>query len=262
MSVLERDAALASALVRDAGELAARLRAGDPADLDTAQKTSVSDLVTAADTGAERLITDRLAAERPDDGLLGEEGTGREGTSRRRWIVDPVDGTWNFVHGLDWWCSALALVGGADEEDLLLGAVHHPATGDTYVGGPRLPGARNGRPLAPLADTPLARTSVATYLHPPFHGTAVGEAFARAVRPAAALRMLGSSSMDATAVARGLVGVTFQHSLPPWDRLPGAALVRSVGGVATQVEAAGKTWSVAGAATAVAEVCEALTSGG
>lgn len=262
-SPLAADAALAAALVRDAGQLAARMRAGGPDDLGTTQKTSVSDLVTDADRGAERLVTDRLGTERPHDGLLGEEGSQREGTSGRRWVIDPVDGTWNFVHGLDWWCSALALVGRAhaDGEDVLLGAVHHPATGRTFLGGPALAGSCDGRPLDRLPDTGLERACVSAYLHPPFHGTPVGAAFARAVRPAAALRMLGSGSMDATAVARGAIGVTLQHSVPPWDRLPGAALIRSVGGVAAQVDAAGKTWSVAGAPTAVAQVCEALAAG-
>lgn len=255
---LARDAALAAALVRGAGDLAARWRAGAPGDLGTEAKTSVSDLVTDADRGAERLVADRLAAERPEDGLQGEEGTRREGTSGRRWIVDPVDGTWNFVHGLDWWCSALAL---ADEADVLLGAVHHPATGHTWVGGPGLTGSRDGNPLGPLPDVPLGEACVASYLHPPFHDTEVGAAFSRAVRPAAALRMLGSGSMDATAVACGAFGVTVQHSVPPWDRLPGAGLIRSVGGVAVQVEAAGRTWSLAGAPTAVAEMCAGLTGG-
>ncbi len=246
--------------MREAGGLAARMRAEAP-DLGTREKSSVSDLVTDADRAAEALVAERLAAARPDDGLEGEEGAQRESRSGRRWVVDPVDGTWNFVHGLDWWCSALALVDDAAGDEVLLGAVHHPATGRTYVGGPGWPGTCDGRGLAPLPDRALAASCLATYLHPPFHGTEVGAAYDRAVRPAAALRMLGSGSMDATAVARGAVGVRFQHSVPPWDRLPGLALIRSVGGTGAQVEAAGKTWSVAGAPTAVAEVCAALVDG-
>ena len=129
---LAQDAALATRLVRDAGELAHRMRA---AGLDAEAKTSISDVVTAADRAAEQLVADTLAAERPDDGVLGEEGASRTGTSGRTWVIDPVDGTYNFVAGLDWWCSALALTEG---DDLVLGAVHHPASGRTFVGGPGL----------------------------------------------------------------------------------------------------------------------------
>ena len=259
---LADDAALAASLVRDAGELAARMRGGD---LEVGTKTSASDLVTAADRAAERLVLDRLAAERPDDGVLGEEGASRPSRSGRTWVVDPVDGTWNFVAGLDWWCSALALVEGdpeADDPGLRLGAVHHPAAGATYVGGPDLPGTRDGRRLPPLADAPLDRAGVATYLHPTFHGTDVGAAWSRVVAGVATVRMLGSGSMDATAVMRGALGAGFQHSVPPWDRLPGAALVRSVGGATTRVAAAGRTWVVHGAPGCVAEVSARLAPDG
>nr|WP_253945339.1 inositol monophosphatase family protein [Nocardioides sp. zg-DK7169] len=250
---MARDAGLAARLVTEAGRLAHAMRAEG---LDAEQKTSVSDVVTAADRAAERLVVQTLAAERPADGVLGEEGSARDGTSGRTWVIDPVDGTYNFVAGLDWWCSALAL---RDGEDLLLGAVHHPASGTTYVGGPGVPATANGVALAPLADRPLADACLTTYLHPPFLGTEVGEAFARMASGAATVRMLGSGSMDAMAIASGRLHVLCQHSVPPWDELPGAAIIRAVGGETRHVEAAGRRWYVAGAPTAVAEVCAALS---
>jgi fructose-1,6-bisphosphatase/inositol monophosphatase family enzyme len=72
--------------------------------------------------------------------------------------------------------------------------------------------------------------------------------------------MLGSGSMDLTAVAQGQLHLSCQHSVPAWDRLPGAALVRGVGGVSRQVSAAGKEWTLTGAPTAVAEAVAALGS--
>ncbi len=141
------DAELAARLVREAGALAQRMRAEG---LEGHTKTSVSDVVTAADHAAERLVVDTLAVERPDDGVLGEEGADRTGTSGRTWVIDPVDGTYNFLAGLDWWCSAIALT---DGDDLVLGAIHHPATGRTFVGGPDLPSTVDGVPLAPLWPT-------------------------------------------------------------------------------------------------------------
>ena len=246
------DAELAGRLVSGAGQLAQRMRSAG-VSVDT--KTSVSDLVTEADHAAERHVVDLLAAERPDDGVLGEEGAARVGTSGRRWVIDPVDGTYNFVAGLDWWCSALALL---DGERLVLGAVHHPATGRTYVGGPGLPTTVDGVALPRLVDRPLAESCLTTYLHPPAYAGEAGVAFARMVSGAATLRMLGSASMDATAIASGSLHLRCQHSMPPWDDLPGAALILGVGGTTTAVEAGGVTWSAAGVPTAVADLAAAL----
>jgi len=249
------DVELAARLVREAGSLAQRMRAEG---VETRTKTSVSDLVTAADHAAERWVADTLAAERPDDGLLGEEGANRDGSTGRRWIVDPVDGTYNFVAGLDWWCSAVALTAG---DELVLGAIHHPATGRTFVGGPGLPTTVDGEPVAALVDRPLAQSCLTTYLHPPSYDGPPGAAFHRVVGGAATLRMLGSASMDATAVAQGRFHVRCQHSMPPWDELPGAALVLGAGGAVRRVQAGGVEWSAAGAPSAVAEIIERLLAG-
>lgn len=255
----EDDVRLASELVTAAGELAARMRAEG---LGAEQKTHVSDLVTVADRAAEQLVVERLAAERPYDAVLGEEGASRAGTSGRTWVIDPVDGTYNFHRGLDWWCSALALVstgpttGGPS--DVLLGAVHHPGSGTTYAGGPGLPSRCGEVRLERLEDRPLAEACATSYLHPPHFGGEVGAAFARAVAGVATLRMLGSGTMDAMAIATGRCDVLFQHSVPDWDRLPGAAIIRGVGGESRVVHAAGVDWHVAGVPTAVSEVCAAL----
>jgi myo-inositol-1(or 4)-monophosphatase len=249
---LAEDAALAASVVREAGALARRMRSEG---LTLENKTSVSDIVTAADRAAEALVVETLAAQRPADGVLGEEGSAHDGTSGRTWVIDPVDGTYNFVAGLDWWCSAIALLDGGE---LVLGAVHHPATGRTFVGGPDLPTTVDGVPVAPLADRPLETACITTYLHPPAYAGEVGGAFSRMVGAAATLRMLGSASMDATAIAQGSLHVRCQHSLPPWDELPGAALILGAGGVARRIEAAGVTWYAAGAPRCVDDVERAL----
>jgi fructose-1,6-bisphosphatase/inositol monophosphatase family enzyme len=249
---LAEDAALAASLVVEAGRLAARMRAEG---LVTHHKTSISDVVTAADRAAERLVTERLERERPDDAVVGEEGTDRAGTSGRSWVIDPVDGTWNFVRGLTWWCSAIALRG---PDDVLLGAVYHPHDDALFVGGPALPSTRNGEPMPPISDVRLAESAASTYLHPHYYDGEVGAAFVRAVAGVATLRMLGSGTMDHMAVAQGQMDVFFQHSVHDWDWYPGIAIVRGVGGVARRTTAGGVEWSVSGAPTAVAEVCVAL----
>lgn len=252
MTPRPEDVGLAARLVRNAGSLAHRMRAEG---LELATKTSISDVVTAADHAAERLVVDALAAERPEDGVLGEEGASRDGSSGRRWVIDPVDGTYNFVAGLAWWCSAIALM---DGDELVLGAVHHPATGRTFVGGPGLPTTVDGVRVDRIADRPLAQACLTTYLHPPSYAGEVGAAFGRMVGGAATLRMLGSASMDATAIAEGALHVRCQHSLPPWDELPGTALILGAGGAARRIEAAGVTWYAAGAPTAVTDIARRL----
>ena len=252
MEDLLGDAAFAADLVREAGQLARELRVSG---LHVDTKTSVSDVVTAADHAAERLIVDHLASWRPDDGVLGEEGSERPSVSGRTWVIDPVDGTYNFVAGLSWWCSAVALL---DGDDVVLGAIYHPHDDVLYVGGPSLPSTRNGVPIGPVVDQPLATSCVSTYLHPPFYAGEVGDAFTRAVSGAATLRMLGSASMDQAAIAQSQMGVLVQHSLAPWDWYPGSAIVRGAGGAARRTAAAGLEWSVSGAPTAVDEVCAAL----
>ena len=252
MPDLRADAALAADLVREAALLADRIRAEG---LDVERKTSGSDIVTQADTAAERLIVERLRAERPADAILGEEGSSRDGTSGRTWVIDPVDGTYNFSRGSDWWCSALAL---RDEDDVLLGAVHHSATRRTWVGGPGLPSTCDGVPLAALPETPREARCATTYLHPPFYGSEVGDAFARALGQVGTLRMLGSGTMDAMAIASGQWDVLFQHSVADWDRLPGAAIIRGAGGASVVVPAAGVDWTVSGGSAAVADVRAAL----
>lgn len=238
------DVELAGTLARDAGLLAARmLRDG----LTVTRKTSISDVVSAADHAAERLVVQQLRAERPDDGIVGEEGTAQAGAGRT-WYVDPVDGTYNFLSGLPLWCTAIAL-------DEALGAVSQPATDELWLGGPEHPTTRNGVPVSRLVDRPLADVSITTYVHP----TALPDEHRRApllrvLQRAATVRMLGCGSVEMAAVAAGRLGVSVQIDTLPWDWLPGAALVRGAGGVAEVVEAHGHRWHLAGSRQTVDEV--------
>lgn len=248
------DFALAADLVRDAGELAARmLREG----LDVEHKSSISDVVSDADRAAEDLVVARLRQARPEDGIVGEEGTTDAG-EHRTWFIDPVDGTYNFLHGLPTWCSALALAPCA-EGDPLLGAVHHPAAGELWVGGAHHPTRLNGSRLPPLEDKPLAEISLATYLHPTrLSDESLREPALRAMTGAATVRMLGSGSVELAAVASGRLGAWLQANSLPWDWLPGAALVQAAGGATAVAEAHGHRWHVAGPRRAVDEIVARL----
>ena len=247
------DAALAAELVRDAGTLAARMR---HAGVESARKTSVSDIVTAADHAAEQLIVERLRTQRPSDGIVGEEGTSHPG--HRTWYVDPIDGTYNYACNLPIWCAAVSL---AEGDDTLVGAVYDPTGDELWVGGRARPTVRNGVPVAQLADRPLGELSIATYLHPTtLPDDAVRRPLARAVRAAATVRAFGSGSMELAWVAGGRLGVYVQHDCLPWDWLPGAALVTAAGGATRVVDLDGHRWHIAGNHQVVDEVSLALFS--
>lgn len=253
------DAEVAASLVREAGTLAAGMLADG---LDTHYKTSVSDVVSAADHAAEALVVERLTALRPDDGLVGEEGAARSAAdgSGRTWFIDPVDGTYNFLSGLPYWCSAIGLT---DDDGPLLGAVYYPARDELWVGGRDLPTTRNGVPVATLTDQPLEQVSVATYLHPRnLRDEPRVASWRSAVGAAATVRMLGSASVDLAGVATGRIGVFLQANLHPWDWFPGAALVLGAGGAAEVAEIDGNRWQVAGNSRSVAETVAALRQGG
>jgi myo-inositol-1(or 4)-monophosphatase len=251
------DLALAAELVRDAGMLAARmLRRG----LDTHHKTSVSDVVSAADHAAEELVVNRLRQERPDDGVIGEEGTELPG--QRTWFIDPVDGTYNFLSGLPFWCSAIALAERADPDSPwvpVLGAVYHPSADELWLGGVQHPTSCNGVPVPRLVGAPLSQLSVASYLHPatlPDDGARQPLLFA--LQGAATVRMLGSGSIELASVAGGRLGAWVQHDSLDWDWLPGMALVTAAGGTTDVVEHRGHRWHIAGNLDVVSEIRAAL----
>ena len=123
---------LAVSLARDAGALQVRERRGllGAASDRITSKAHANDLVSDVDVASERLIVDGLRAAFPDDGVLGEEGGGVEGTSGRRWVVDPLDGTRNYLSAAGPWSVSIALQ--QEGSDLVLGVVHDPALGETF----------------------------------------------------------------------------------------------------------------------------------
>lgn len=253
------DGTLAQALVYNAGRLAWRMR---EAGVTTEFKTSVSDVVTAADRAAEDFVAEVLRTLRPQDGLLGEEGASAPSESGRTWVIDPVDGTYNFTTGSDYWCSALALVDGdpEDPDALHFGVVHRPAMGYTWFGGPGIPTTLDGAPVGTLADLPPEKSCLTGYLHPTDIATPeLNRVFTDTVRDFATVRFNGSASVDMAGVASGNAGCWFQHSVLPWDLLPGRALIEGAGGRCARVRAGGKLWSVAGSPSSVGHVVENLS---
>ncbi len=144
---------LASQLARAAGHLAAEGRRRGTPTGDT--KSTATDMVTEWDRASERVIVDGLRAERPDDGLIGEEGSTAQGTSGIGWLIDPIDGTTNFLYDLPGWAVSIAAV---DGDGALVGVVYVPSHDEMFTAARGRGAACNGRPIrcGTLADPATA----------------------------------------------------------------------------------------------------------
>ena len=216
--------ALATDLAREAGALALSMRAGIGV-LET--KSSPTDVVTAADQAVERLLTEALATARPDDGLLGEEGAGSPGTSGVRWVVDPIDGTVNYLYGIPQWAVS---IGVEDEQGAFVGVVFDPAKGELWQavrgGGAVLDGA----PLHCTQVTSLAQALVGTGFGYDERRRAAQATVLPTLLPAVRdLRRLGAGSLDLCAVAAGRLDAYYEQGLSPWDLSAGGLIAREAG---------------------------------
>ncbi|MFF2192285.1 inositol monophosphatase family protein [Streptomyces sp. NPDC058157] len=210
---------------RRAGEL---LRDGRPADLAVAAtKTSPIDVVTEMDLAAEKLITGILAERRPDDGLLGEEGADVVGTSGVRWVVDPLDGTVNYLYGLPAWGVSVAA---EYRGETVVGVVAVPMRGETYHavlgGGAWAGGARlSCRAAAPL-DQALVATGFGYLKSRREHQAEVARRIIPLVRD---VRRGGSAALDLCDVAAGRLDGYYERGLNPWDFAAGDLIAREAG---------------------------------
>jgi myo-inositol-1(or 4)-monophosphatase len=208
-----------------------------------------ADLVTEADRAAEHAAAEILRAYRPDDGILGEEGTDRPGA--RRWLVDGIDGTVAFAaRHSGGWCSAVALT---DEHGPLVAAVLDPASGELHTAQR---GA--GGPSSVRAPQPLAGAHVAAFFRQDrLVAPGVRETARALLDQAGLLRHAGPGSLELAWVAAGRLDAWIQPLADPWDWLPGALLVTEAGGAARVVEAATR-WHIAGPAELVDELAALL----
>ncbi|MGY1834958.1 inositol monophosphatase family protein [Blastococcus sp. SYSU DS0510] len=254
--------ALAVAVAREAAVLVARGR--ESAGEQVTTKSSSVDVVTAVDAASEELLVRRLLEARPDDGVLGEEGAAREGSSGVRWIVDPIDGTVNFLYDIPAYAVSVA----AEVDGVVrAGAVLNVATGELFTasagGGAWL--EVPGRPLRRLAvGTPvsLEQTMVATgFGYRVEQRRAQGAVVAELVTRARDIRRFGSAALDLCAVAAGRVDAYFELDLNPWDHAAGALVAAEAGAVVTGLGGApvGEPMVVA-VAPSVAEPFLALVS--
>jgi myo-inositol-1(or 4)-monophosphatase len=226
---LTADLELAERAARAGGEVLLEYYGRPPVGVGV--KSSATDLVSDADREAERAIRELLASERPGDGLVAEEGSRAESDSGRRWIVDPLDGTVNFLYELPAWVVSVAL---EDAEGLAAGVVHAPVLGETYCavrrGGAWI--AESGRRLAVSGCDRLERAMVATgFSYEPDRRAKQAEVVARLLPLARDIRRAGAAALDLAWTAAGRLDAFYESGLNPWDWAAGHLLVEEAGGV-------------------------------
>jgi myo-inositol-1(or 4)-monophosphatase len=188
-------------------------------------------MVSDADRAAEEAISQLLRAERPDDGLLGEEGLSVGGSSGRRWVVDPLDGTTNYLYRYRAWCVSVALEGA--DGDGLVGVVHDPLGGETFraVRGEGAFLDDSSTPLRVRDGGALGRALVATgFGYEPDVRAGQAELLRRVLPRVRDVRRAGAAALDLCHVAAGRLDGYYERGLKHWDLAAGALIVREAGG--------------------------------
>ncbi|NTW86511.1 MAG: inositol monophosphatase [Holophagaceae bacterium] len=235
----QREACLAAA------QAGGKVLLGTFRQLDPAQITekTKNDYVSNADREAEAAIRAELAARFPEYGFLGEE-SGGSGSTDILWIVDPLDGTLNFVQGFPHWCVSVALW---DATGPLVGCVLDPLRGDCFLAARGQGATWNGKPMRVSKQVGLDGAFLATGFafqlgdRWPLFNAALGRVFPRAK----GLRRAGSAALDLAHVACGIYDGFFELGLKPWDIAAGALLVLEAGGILTDWDG-GQDWFQSG----------------
>ena len=189
---------------------------------------SLNSLVSFVDKQAESMFVESLSKLVPEAGFIAEEGTG-ERKKGLNWIIDPLDGTTNYIHGIPFYCTSIAL---ANEDELLLGVIHDPIHEHTFHaikgGGARL----NSRSITVADNEDLSQTLLATGF--PYHDFGRQDQYMELLKDftqnTRGLRRLGSAALDLAYVAWGKFDSFYEYNLQPWDIAAGILIVQEAGG--------------------------------
>jgi len=190
-------------------------------------KTTGTDMVTEMDRASEELILSSLLEARPHDAVLGEEGTDRTGTSGVRWIIDPIDGTTNYLYGHAGFAVSIAAeVNGVIE----VGVVHDPLHAEVFTAVRGRGAQRNGERVHASSESDLARALVATgFSYEPERRRRQAAVLHEVLPMVRDLRRMGAASVDLCSVACGRVDAYFERGLQPWDHAAGALIATEAG---------------------------------
>ena len=236
--------ALATDLAREAGALALRMR-HDVAVVDA--KSSPTDVVTAADRAVEELLVAELRRARPEDGLLGEEGGAIGGTSGLTWVIDPIDGTVNYLYGIPQWAVSIGL---EDGSGAVVGVVYDPSKGELWQAVRGEGACLNGVPLACSTATDLAQSLVGTgFGYDARRRSAQSRVLPDLLPKVRDIRRLGSGALDLCSVAAGRLDGYYEQGLSAWDLSAGALIAREAGAVVTGLRGRDASYDLVLAAT-------------
>jgi len=220
----------------EAGQVLQSMLADDRATKQVAFKRNAADLVTRADRMAEERIVHHLRTLFPNHGVLAEEGTARS-EGAYRWIIDPLDGTTNFAHGVPWFDVSIALEHAGQS---IVGVVYHPALDELFIAergkGARLRRGRHEEPIRVSDIAHVADAIVATGL--PYDIRETGRNIAQIaglVRTAIEVRIMGAAALHMAYVAAGRLAAFWEPGLNPWDIAAGSVLVEEAGGRVTDM---------------------------
>ena len=220
---------LATRLAREAGDMV--LVGRRQGDLDAETKSSPTDMVTRFDAAAERMIITALRLERPQDTIIGEEGSNIVGDSGIEWFVDPIDGTTNFMYGLGGFAVSIAA---CDAEGPIAAAVYVPTTRDLFSarrGGGAFLGSS---PIHCSTKNDLATSLIATgFSYDAPSRSRQGERVARLLPLVRDIRRMGAAAVDLCHVACGRVDGYFEENLRPWDLAAGLLVATEAGAIAS-----------------------------
>jgi myo-inositol-1(or 4)-monophosphatase len=198
------------------------------------RKSSETDPVSDADREAERMIARLLADERPEDGVLGEEGASREGRSGRRWVVDPLDGTVSYLYRYPAWCVSVAL---EDARGPAVGVVHDPLRDETFAGVRGGGATLGGDPLAVRGGDRLEVALIATgFGYEPARRERQAEVVSKVLPSVRDIRRSGAAALDLAWVAAGRLDGYYERGLNRWDWAAGRLLVEEAGGAVAELD--------------------------
>ena len=181
-------------------------------------------MVSAADRDAEALIRRGLREARPEDGLLGEEGSHRDSASGRLWVVDPLDGTTNFLYGFPQWAVSIALEG-------RLGVVYDPVRDELFSAALGEGATLNGDPLRMVANPDLSTALIATgFGYDAERRGKQGAVIARVLPRIRDIRRAGAAALDLCWLAAGRVDGYYERGLNAWDWAAARIVVQEAGG--------------------------------
>jgi myo-inositol-1(or 4)-monophosphatase len=223
-------------------------------------KTTPTDLVSEADHAAEEVIRGVLAERRPDDGMLGEETGEQAGRSGLRWVIDPLDGTINFLFGIPHWAVSVAC---EDAEGTVAGVVADPLRGETFGATRDGPATLDGEPISGSDGRALDTSLVATgFSYDATVRARQAEAAGRVLPAVRDLRRCGSAALDLAWTACGRYDAYYERDLKPWDRIAGALICRRAGVALRELAAgAGLPAGLVAAPPALVDDLEALVRG-